>query len=138
MRAEGILPDRLQVAGRRMTAGFTLVEALASLAFLSIVIPVAVQGLRIGNLAGQVAERKADAARIGDQVLSELIATRQWQQAASSGSVEEAGREFRWQLQTTSWNKEAMRQLTLIVTYAVQGQSYDVRLSTLVDPSAEL
>src|SRR2546427_2640107 len=40
---------------RRKHAGaFTLAEVLAALAFMAIVIPVAVNGLRVANRAGQV------------------------------------------------------------------------------------
>ena len=49
---------------KRRHAGFTLVEVLAALLFMAIVIPVAVEGLRIASLAGQVAQRKSVAARV--------------------------------------------------------------------------
>lgn len=123
-------------AARRGRAGFTLVEALAALAFLAIVIPVAVQGLRVANLAGQVADRKAGAARVADRMLHELVATGQWQQSTGGGKVMEDTHEFRWQVRSSSWNKEAMKLLTITVTYGVQGQEYEVRASTLVDTTA--
>ena len=117
-------------------AGFTLVEALAAVAFLAILVPVAVDGLRVANLAGQVAERKMQAARIGDRILHNLIATGQWQQAANSGTVTEDDREFRWQIRSTTWNKDAMRLLTLTVSYGVQGKDYTIQVSTLADSTA--
>jgi type II secretory pathway pseudopilin PulG len=121
---------------RQNEAGFTLVEALAAVAFLAILVPVAVDGLRVANLAGQVAERKIQAARIADRLLHTQIATGQWQQAANSGTVVEEEREFRWQLRAATWNKDALRQLTLTVTYVVQGKDYSVQVSTLADSTA--
>jgi len=121
-------------AGDRLRAGFTLAEALAALAFMALVIPVAVQGLRIANLAGQVADRKAVAARIADALLNELVVTHQWQRA-TSGTVQQDAHEYRWQFRSESWSKDALKLLSLQVAYAVQGQDYTVRLSTLVDPS---
>jgi type II secretion system protein I len=120
-------------AGSRREAGFTLAEALAALAFLAIVIPVAVQALQVASLAGQVAERKSVAARVADRLLNEQLVTGQWKQSAASGQVEEGTREFRWDLQSQSWEKDSLRLLTMRVSYQVQGKDYDVQLSTLVD-----
>lgn len=117
----------------REEAGFTLAEALAAMAFLAIVIPVAVHALQVASLAGQVAERKSVAARVADRLLNEMIVTGQWKQSASSGMVEEGPRQFRWNLQSQSWDKDSLRQLTMRVSYQVQGKDYDVQLSTLVD-----
>src|SRR6478735_6417980 len=61
---------------RRLQAGFTLAEVLAALLFMAIVIPVAVQGLRIASRAGSLSERKAIAARLADSKLNELVVTR--------------------------------------------------------------
>jgi type II secretory pathway pseudopilin PulG len=62
---------------KRSASAFTLVEVLAALAFMAIVIPVAVEGLRVANLAGQVGQRRAVAARIADRILNELFVTGQ-------------------------------------------------------------
>src|SRR5215207_7041870 len=60
---------------RQSSGAFTLAEVLAALAFMAIVIPVAVNGLRVANLAGQVGERKAVAARVAERVLNEWTVT---------------------------------------------------------------
>jgi len=110
-----------------------LVEALAALAFLALVLPVAVQGIQLASRAGQVAVRKLVAARVADRVLNELIVTGQWKNSAASGTAEEGVQQFRWQLRSEAWPKDSFRQLTLQVTYPVQGQDYFVNLSTLID-----
>ncbi|MBI3416012.1 MAG: type II secretion system protein [Verrucomicrobia bacterium] len=125
---------RFSVAERRHSA-FTLVEVLAALLFMAIVIPAAVQGLRLANLAGQVAERKSVAARLAERVLNEAIVTKAWQQSGQSGSVQDSGLVYRWQIRNETWYQEPLRALAVQVTYAVQGRDYDVRLSTLVDTS---
>lgn len=124
-------------AGSRRQAGFTLAEALAALAFLAIVIPVAVHALQVASLAGQVAERKSVAARVADRLLNEMIVTGQWKQSASSGTVEEGTRQFRWNLRSQTWDKDSLRLVTMQVNYQVQGKDYDVQLSTLVDNNAQ-
>ena len=124
-------------AAKRRNSGFTLAEALAALAFLAIVIPVAVEGLRVANQAGQVADRKAAASRVADRVLNEMLVTKQWQQASSSGEVQEGRLSYRWRLLNEAWEVDSLKLLTVLVSYSVQGQEYDVRLSTLVDSTQQ-
>ena len=143
-------------------SGFTLVEVLAALLFMAIVIPVAVQGLQIASRAGEVAQRKGEAARVAERLLNESIVTTNYSQSTQSGTVYEGLREFRWTLQSELWSQGttnqvlpgqsaagavntvqpmvnqftasqiAMNLLTIEVTYPVQGQDYSVKLSTLV------
>src|ERR1051325_10328086 len=120
----------------RRQAAFTLAEVLAALLFMAIVIPVAMQGLRIASRAGSVAERKAVGARLAERKLNELIVTGQWQSAAQKGTVREGLQEYQWQLQSEPWSEDgAMRQLTVQVDVPVQGREYPVAVSTLVDAS---
>jgi type II secretory pathway pseudopilin PulG len=123
---------------KRTCAGFTLAEVLAALVFMAIVIPVAVEGLRLAGQAGQVAHRKAIALRLAEQVLNEMIINGQWQQNAQNGTIEEGPLEFRWHLQTETWTDGVLRLLTVQVTFPVQGREHDVQLSTLVDDSTPL
>jgi type II secretory pathway pseudopilin PulG len=134
--AAGALPTRSKRLGRTCAA-FTLAEVLAALVFMAIVIPVAVQGLRVANLAGQVGERKAVAARIAERALNELIATGQWQQTARNGTVQEDQQEYRWQMRMEPWSEGSLQVVTVQVTFPVQGQDYDVSISTLVDTATQ-
>jgi type II secretory pathway pseudopilin PulG len=111
---------------------------LAALVFMAIVIPVAVQGLQIASRAGQVAERKAVAARIADRVLNELLVTGQGQSSNPSGSVFEGVQEYVWRAGSEPWELGVLRVFHVEVFFRVQDQEYDVRLSTLIDPSAGL
>ena len=122
-------------AGKRPAGAFTLVEVLAALVFMAIVIPVAMQGLRIANLSGQVAERKGSAAQLADRLLNEMIVTSQWKESVQRGTVVEGPYQYRWQLRNEPWDKEAIRLVSIEVTFAIQGRDYDVRLSTLLDNS---
>jgi type II secretory pathway pseudopilin PulG len=115
---------------------FTLAEVLAALAFMAIVIPVAVEGLRVANLAGQVGQRKVVAARVAERVLNEWVANSQAQGAAQTGVIQEGTQEYRWNLRVQVWNQDTMRQVTVEVLYTVQGQSYDVHVNTLMSNSS--
>ena len=121
------------------TRGFTLAEVLAALLFMAIVVPVAMQGLHIASLAGAVARRKGEAARIAQRVLNESIVMTNWNQSVQSGNTIEGQREFRWILRADPWTQDpsqnALRQLSVEVTFTAQNRDYTVKLSTLVDSS---
>jgi len=116
---------------------FTLAEVLAALLFLAIVIPVAVEGLHIASLAGTVAERKEEAARVAQRLLNESVVTTNWNQSAQSGTMMEGQHQFRWSLRSDPWNQDptqnVIQQLSAEVFFTAQGREYSVRLSTLAE-----
>src|SRR5215472_7714880 len=87
-------------------SGFTLAEVLAALLFMAIVVPVAIQGLHIASLAGAVAQRKGEAARIAQRVLNESLITTNWSQSLQSGTTIEGQRQFRWTLRSDPWTQD--------------------------------
>jgi type II secretory pathway pseudopilin PulG len=114
------------------TGGFTLVEVLAALLFMAIVIPVAVQGLRIASLAGEVAGRKGAAARVAERILNENIVTTNWSQSVQTGTVEEGAHQFSWTFRNEPWNQDTMQLLSVEVKFTAQDKECSVRMSTLV------
>jgi type II secretory pathway component PulJ len=127
----------MRTLGNKRIAGFTLAEVLAALVFMAIVIPVAIEALRIANLAGQVGYRKAAAARVAERVLNELLITSQFQGLSQTGVVEEGQQQYRWTVRSEPWTQDAMLLVSVEVLYAVQGKDYDVRLSTLVNNTTQ-
>jgi hypothetical protein len=131
-------PIKLPIANCRNLAlgnesAFTLAEVLAALLFLAIVIPTAVEALHVASLAGEVAARKAAAARVADRVLNESLVTTNWMGGMQSGTVTEGILDFRWKLTSQSWPQDSMQLLTSEVTYSAQGKDYSVKLSTLAN-----
>jgi len=127
-------PTKPSRVADRARAGFTLAEVLAALLFMAIVIPVAVQGLHVASRAGSVAERKALGARLAETKLNELIVTRQLQSASQRGTIQDGLQSYAWTLQSEPWAEDgAMRLVTVHMSVPVQGQAYDVHVSTLVD-----
>jgi type II secretory pathway pseudopilin PulG len=128
---------------KRYQSAFTLAEVLAALAFMAIVIPVAVESVQVASLAGQVGMRKTTALRIAQNVLNEQIVSNSWQSAGQSGTVDEGAQQYRWQLLVDSWNTETpnafganldgMSLVTVQVTFSIRGRDYTVRLSSVVD-----
>ena len=121
-----------QCRGAAASAGFTLAEVLAALLFMAIVIPVAVEGLRIANLAGQVGVRKAQAARVGENLLNELLVTGQLENSAAGGTIREGEQVYRWTVQSQPWPQDDMRWVTIQIVFTVQGREFVVPLSTLI------
>jgi hypothetical protein len=121
---------------------FTLAEVLAALLFMAIVVPVAMQGLHIASLAGSVAQRKGEAARIGQKILNESLITTNWNQSIQSGTIVEGQRQFRWTLRSDPWTQDpaqnVLRQLSVEVNFTAQNRDYSVKLTTLVDSSQAL
>ena len=128
-------------ASKQSDGGFTLAEVLAALLFMAIVIPAAVEGLHIASLAGTVAQRKGEAARVAQRLLAESLVTTNWNQSVQSGTLVEGQRQFRWSLRNDPWNQDpnqdVVRLLSVEVTFAAQNRDYSVRMSTLVDSSQQ-
>ena len=102
---------------------------------MAIVIPVAVQGLKVANLSGQVAERKGEAMLVAERVLNESMITTNWLKSLQSGTIDAQNRQYRWLIRNEPWLQDPMRVVSVQVRYTVQGQEYDVVLSTLADTS---
>ncbi len=93
-------------------AGFTLAEVLAALMFMAIVVPVAVEALRVASLAGEISERKAEAARLADKALNEAIATAGAGQPLQGRTISQNGHQFSWTLHEGAWTDPSMELLT--------------------------
>jgi hypothetical protein len=106
---------------------------------MAIVVPVAMEGLHIASLAGAVAQRKGEAARIAQRVMNESLVTTNWSQSLQSGTTIEGQRQFHWTLRSDPWTQDpaqnVMRQLSVEVTFTAQNREYAVKLTTLVDSS---
>ena len=118
---------------RNKRGAFTLAEVLAALLFLAIVIPTAVEALHVASLAGEVAARKSEAARVADRILSESLVTTNWTGGMASGTVTEGILDFRWKLDSRNWPQDSMQLLTAEVTYSAQGRDFSVQMSTLAN-----
>lgn len=117
---------------QRRQAGFTFAEILAAMLFLGLVIPVALQAVRISSDAGTMASRRAVATRLGDALLNELAITEEWRTGTQSGQFDQPYQDYRWEIQTESWSEQGMLQLSMVVTFQVREVDARVVLSTLV------
>ena len=116
----------------RARAAFTLTEVLAAMVFMAIVIPVAVEGVRVASLAGEVAHRKTLALRVAEEMLNDAVLNGQGSQAVRTGVTKQGALDVRWTIRSELWKLDAMRQITAEATVSVQSQDYTIRLTTLV------
>ena len=128
---------KLATPGSKNCAAFTLAEVMAAMLFLAVVIPVAVEVLHVASLAGEVAARKSEAARVADRVLNESLVTTNWSDGLQSGTVTEGTLDFQWKLTSQNWPQDSMQLLTAEVTFSAQGNDYSVKLSTLANAQTQ-
>ena len=130
------MADRTSRPRRR--AAFTLVEVLASLLMMAIIIPVAIEGMSVASRVGMLGQRKAAAMRVAERVINEVLVESQIQQASSSGTAYEGDTAYPWVMRTENWPEDAMQQMTVTVSFPVQGALHEISVSTLLpNTSAE-
>jgi prepilin-type N-terminal cleavage/methylation domain-containing protein len=122
-------------AHSQLRRAFTLAEVLAALLLMAIIVPVAMQGVQIASRAGTLGQRKAAAMRVAERVLNELIATDGLTQSTGSGTAAEGDQTYAWTMQTETWPEDAMNVVTVRVVFNVQGNDYNVSLSSIYDPA---
>jgi hypothetical protein len=104
---------------------------------MAIVIPVAMQGVRMASMAGEAAVRREAAARVAERVMNEQMVTGQFLQSTGSGTVQEGTLSYRWDMQLDTWTEGNLCLMTVRVKYPVQGGEQEIRLSTLVDTATQ-
>ena len=113
-------------------SGFTMAEVLAAMLFLSILIPVVVEGLSLAGRGGTTASREAMALQLADNQLTELVADGSWVGGNPEGDFGDDWPGYQWSLDQGPSAVSDLVELTLHVDYAVQGRTQRVSLSTLV------
>lgn len=128
------LPHALRAAGGRTPrAGFTLIEVLATLLIIAIVLPVVMQGVALCTSAASTARRRNEAGALAESMLSELVATGDWQNGQLSGTFGDDWPDYRWSAEVGPWGQAAeVQQLDLQVTWTSRNEEQSLTLSTLV------
>jgi type II secretory pathway pseudopilin PulG len=121
---------------QRVRRAFTLAEVLAAMLFMAIVIPVAMHGVSVASRAGTLGQRKAAAMRVAERVLEETIATSADISSTTNGTVIDGDTSYPWTLKSDAWTEDTMTELTVTVSFDLQGSTFNVSASTLYDPAA--
>lgn len=152
-------PDTISLTRIRRQLAFTLAETVVAMAFMAIVIPVAIQGISIASRAGVVARHKREAALLAEQLLSKTIITNQlpgeesdiyddtsWMLEENEGEFEDLVN-YRWRIWGEPWGEDylfldeeteiTLHQVTAEVYFIAQGNEYSVSISTIAQEAEE-
>jgi prepilin-type N-terminal cleavage/methylation domain-containing protein len=113
--------------------GFTLIEALAAIAVMTIVIPVILQGFTLATTIALTTQQTADATALAQSKMEELIATQDWVMGGSTGEEKINTTIFQWDAVLGNYESEQnVQQLTVTVRWDRRGVARSVELSTIV------
>ena len=77
--------------------------------------------------------------RVADRVLSEQVALVTLGQPipnSASGTETDGDTSYPWTMQTKQWTQDNMTQMTVTISFTMQGAIYQMKESTLFDPAA--
>ena len=135
IRADG--PGRGGGRFARPRRAFTLAEALVAIVFLAILVPVAIEGLRLASRAAILSVRQREAGRLARNLLAEAAVTDEWRDGNVMGDFGEDVPGFAWTIEDNAWQEDTMRTLTVRVHFYVQEREHYVALTTLVPESED-
>ncbi len=118
------------------SAGFTLVEVLATVLLIAIVIPAVMEGVSISGQLASNAKHHTIAAGLAESKLNEMIATNQWQgQSTLSGDFSPDAPDYTWKMDVAPWSgdttSQSIQQVDVTVTWQSRGQPRSITVSTL-------
>jgi len=132
------IPNNTTRHRRNRRAGFTLVEALATLMLIAIVMPFIMRGMTVSTQAAALADHKAEAIALAEVRLAEVIAEGDWEQGNDYGDFDETygdnTHRYEWFLLVEDWTSTTFSEVTLVVTWQQRRQTQQVKISTLVYP----
>jgi hypothetical protein len=96
-----------------------------------------IEGTAVASRAGQLGLRKTAATRIAQRMLHETIVSGNAATMGNRGTVQEGNAVFEWEVFSTPWEVDNLDAVTVLVTFDVQGQTFDLELTTLLDSAAE-
>lgn len=111
--------------------GFTLVEALVTLAFLGLALPAVIRGFEVSVFAAGRAARQAEATQLARGLLAEAVAGGVLPDAPAEGDFGEDWPGYRWELDITDWEGQEIQQVDVYVLWTQRDVERFVRLSTL-------
>ena len=108
---------------------------------MAILVPVTLQGVTVASRAGILGQRKAVAMRIAERVLDEQVAAGVVGTGTPYGTIIEGNIAYPWTIRSDTWTGDTTVSLNLVtvrVEFNVQGNTYDVAISTLYDPTTKV
>jgi type II secretory pathway pseudopilin PulG len=118
-------------------AGFTLVEALASLMLVAVVLPFVIRGVTMSARNAAEVDQRADAVMLAQTMLEEAMLAGAWQTGDVEGGFDETygpdASRYTWALTVEDWQSTDYRQLTMTVRWLRGQKEHSVAVSTVVN-----
>ncbi len=100
----------------RRGSGFTLIEIMVALAIITIALGAIIESTTASNRNLQYLRDRSIAAWVAGNELARIRAQRSWSSRSNrSGSVDMAGREWRWKMQILKTDDPDMRRIEIQV-----------------------
>lgn len=127
----------------RPSCGFTFVELLATLVFITILMPAAMRGISLCTQIAGESRRQIEAASLAQTQLTELIITGDWVNGSKSGDFGSDWPGYKWTADVSNWtdpsnitstmaSNVSLHQLDVTVTWLSRGITRKLTLSTLI------
>jgi type II secretory pathway pseudopilin PulG len=119
----------------RPRRGFTFVELLATLVFITILMPTAMRGISLCTTIAGESRRQIEAVSLAKTKLTELIITGDWLNGARSGDFGTEWPLYKWTADVSNWtdgSNVSLRQVDVTVTWPSGTTTKKLVLSTLV------
>jgi prepilin-type N-terminal cleavage/methylation domain-containing protein len=118
--------------------GFTLIEVLVTILFMAIVLPPVMQGIALSNRVGHSAQRRTEAATLGQSKLAEIaqnITTGQQQSGNSTGDFGSDFPSYHWESTVQDWPQDStsagIQQIDLKIIWTEGGHEESLTLTTI-------
>ena len=132
-QAGGVSRKFTRLDAAHVRSGFTLVEILATMAFLGIVLPAIMAGMSLCLSTAGSAKMQAEAAGLAQSKMAEIIAQAQWDQTTLSGDFAPDWPNYKWSAQLSDWGSDSLlEQLDVTVSWQHRGRNCNLTLTTLI------
>jgi Tfp pilus assembly protein PilV len=110
----------------RRPVGFTFIELLATVVFLGIIMPVAMESIGLCTRLGGQSRKQIEAASLARTKLTELTCSSDWQSGEKNGDFGADWPGYKWTATVSSWTDSTVSRLDLTVTWQSQGRQRSI------------
>ncbi len=128
-------PGDIARRGARGRRGVTLMEVLATLVLVGIVLPVAMRGVTLSMQAAASARHEAEATRLAEAKLNELLVQQDTALLSGNGDFGEDWPEYRWEV-TSVAREYGLYEAQVTVSWTRRGEERSVVLTSLMYPQS--
>jgi prepilin-type N-terminal cleavage/methylation domain-containing protein len=112
--------------------GFTLMEILVTIVMIALILPIAMKGISIATSVSSDSTRKLQAINLAENRLAEILIGKEWQNSSESGTFSGEYFQYKWQMNTSDWGEDNLKQIALKVLWDMRGRERSVILYTLI------